>query len=64
MGLQSEMFCMTNNRTLDQHRERILGALDHPNSGVINFDGRDLARLPEADLTEVRADSIGFVSTL
>jgi len=40
---------------------QLLGALDHPSSGVINFDGRDLARLPEADLTEVRASSIGFV---
>jgi putative ABC transport system ATP-binding protein len=40
---------------------QLLGALDHPSSGVINFDGRDLARLPETDLTEVRASSIGFV---
>jgi putative ABC transport system ATP-binding protein len=40
---------------------QLLGALDHPNSGVINFDGRDLARLPETDLTEVRAAWIGFV---
>jgi putative ABC transport system ATP-binding protein len=40
---------------------QLLGALDHPSSGIINFDGRDLARLPEADLTEVRASSIGFV---
>jgi putative ABC transport system ATP-binding protein len=40
---------------------QLLGALDHPSSGVINLDGRDLARLPEADLTEVRAASIGFV---
>src|SRR5260370_18704635 len=40
---------------------QLLGALDHPSSGVINFGGRDLARLPEADLTEVRAASIGFV---
>jgi putative ABC transport system ATP-binding protein len=40
---------------------QLLGALDHPGSGVINFDGRDLARLPEGDLTELRADSIGFV---
>ena len=40
---------------------QLLGALDHPSSGVINFDGRDLAHLPEADLTDVRADSIGFV---
>ena len=40
---------------------QLLGALDHPSSGVINFDSRDLTRLPEADLTAVRADSIGFV---
>ena len=40
---------------------QLLGALDHPSSGVIDFDGRDLARLPEVDLAEVRADSIGFV---
>jgi putative ABC transport system ATP-binding protein len=40
---------------------QLLGALDHPSRGVINFDGQDLARLPEADLTGVRAGSIGFV---
>ena len=40
---------------------QLLGALDHPSSGVITLDGRDLARLPQADLTEVRASSIGFV---
>ena len=40
---------------------QLLGALDHPSSGVINFDGRDLARLTEADLVDVRASSIGFV---
>jgi putative ABC transport system ATP-binding protein len=40
---------------------QLLGALDHPSGGVIDFDGRDLARLPEVDLAEVRADSIGFV---
>jgi putative ABC transport system ATP-binding protein len=40
---------------------QLLGALDHPSSGVINFGGRDLARLTEADLVEVRASSIGFV---
>ena len=40
---------------------QLLGALDHPSSGVVNFDGRDLARLPEADLTDVRANFIGFV---
>jgi putative ABC transport system ATP-binding protein len=40
---------------------QLLGALDHPSSGVIDFDGRDLGRLPESDLTDVRAASIGFV---
>jgi putative ABC transport system ATP-binding protein len=40
---------------------QLLGALDHPSSGTIDFDGRDLAQLPEARLTEVRAASIGFV---
>jgi putative ABC transport system ATP-binding protein len=40
---------------------QLLGALDHPSSGVISFDGRDLAQLPEADLTDVRADAIGFI---
>jgi putative ABC transport system ATP-binding protein len=40
---------------------QLLGALDHPTRGVIDFDGRDLARLPDADLTDVRAGSIGFV---
>jgi putative ABC transport system ATP-binding protein len=40
---------------------QLLGALDHPSSGVIDFDGQDLALLPEADLTRVRAESIGFV---
>jgi putative ABC transport system ATP-binding protein len=40
---------------------QLLGALDHPSSGVIDFDGRDLARLPDTELTDVRAGSIGFV---
>jgi putative ABC transport system ATP-binding protein len=40
---------------------QLLGALDHPSSGVVDFDGRDLAQLPDADLTDVRAASIGFV---
>lgn len=40
---------------------QLLGALDHPSSGVINFEGRDLAHLPETDLTDLRAASIGFV---
>ncbi|MCQ4199244.1 ABC transporter ATP-binding protein [Streptomyces sp. NPDC058783] len=40
---------------------QMLGALDRPSSGRIVFDGTDLATLPEARLTRVRSESIGFV---
>ncbi|MFL9659631.1 ABC transporter ATP-binding protein [Streptomyces sp. PB17] len=40
---------------------QILGALDRPSSGRIVLDGTDLATLPEARLTRVRSESIGFV---
>jgi putative ABC transport system ATP-binding protein len=40
---------------------QILGGLDRPSSGVVEFDGRDLAQLREAEVTKVRAQSIGFV---
>ena len=39
----------------------ILGALDRPTSGTVEFAGQDLAALPETRLTEVRANSIGFI---
>jgi putative ABC transport system ATP-binding protein len=39
----------------------ILGGLDRPSSGSVGFDGQDLARLPEAQLTRKRANSIGFI---
>jgi putative ABC transport system ATP-binding protein len=39
----------------------MLGALDRPTSGLIEFDGHDLAQLRETQLTKVRAQSIGFV---
>jgi putative ABC transport system ATP-binding protein len=39
----------------------ILGALDQPTSGTVEFAGQDLAALPETRLTEVRANSIGFI---
>jgi putative ABC transport system ATP-binding protein len=39
----------------------MLGGLDRPSAGVIEFDGRDLAQLREAEVTKVRAASIGFV---
>ncbi|MFE9887647.1 ABC transporter ATP-binding protein [Streptomyces scopuliridis] len=40
---------------------QMLGGLDRPTEGSIEFDGVDLAQLPEARLTKVRAESIGFV---
>jgi putative ABC transport system ATP-binding protein len=38
-----------------------LGGLDRPSSGVVEFDGRDLSSQPEAQLTRIRAASIGFI---
>ncbi|HEY2280455.1 MAG TPA: ABC transporter ATP-binding protein [Streptosporangiaceae bacterium] len=40
---------------------QILGGLDRPTAGVVDFDGQDLAQMREVHLTEVRASSIGFV---
>ncbi|HEY2130149.1 MAG TPA: ABC transporter ATP-binding protein [Streptosporangiaceae bacterium] len=40
---------------------QILGGLDRPTSGVVDFDGHDLAAMREAQLTRVRAESIGFI---
>ena len=40
---------------------QMLGGLDRPSAGVIDFDGRDLAQLRETEVTSVRAKFIGFV---
>jgi len=40
---------------------QLLGGLDHPSSGTIQLDGRDLTRLREGQMTRLRATSIGFV---
>ncbi|MGW0550806.1 ABC transporter ATP-binding protein [Streptomyces altiplanensis] len=40
---------------------QMLGGLDRPTAGSVELDGVDLAALPEARLTRVRAESIGFV---
>ena len=40
---------------------QILGGLDRPSGGIVDFDGRDLAQLREAEVTRVRAASVGFV---
>jgi ABC-type lipoprotein export system ATPase subunit len=39
----------------------IMGTLDRPSSGRVLLEGRDLAGLPEQDLSAVRNRSIGFV---
>src|SRR5207245_1205173 len=40
---------------------QILGGLDRPTAGVVEFDGQDLAAMRESQLTRVRAASIGFI---
>ena len=40
---------------------QLLGALDRPTSGTIEFDGRDLASLGDGELTRLRRDTLGFV---
>jgi putative ABC transport system ATP-binding protein len=40
---------------------QLLGALDRPSAGEILFEGRDLAKLGETELTRLRFTAIGFV---
>ena len=40
---------------------QLLGALDHPTSGSLQFDGRDLSGLNDRELTRVRSRDVGFV---
>ncbi len=40
---------------------QLLGGLDRATSGVVSFDGRDLGRLGEAELADLRARAFGFV---
>jgi ABC-type lipoprotein export system ATPase subunit len=42
----------------------MIGALDHPTSGRIIFDGRNLADLPDDELARIRNHEIGFVFQL
>jgi putative ABC transport system ATP-binding protein len=39
----------------------LLGGLDRPTSGSVQFDGKDLGRLGENQVTRLRARSIGFI---
>jgi putative ABC transport system ATP-binding protein len=40
---------------------QLLGALDRPTDGVLRFDGHDLRRMRERELTALRSRDIGFV---
>ena len=40
---------------------QLLGALDRPTSGEIHFEGRDLGRMRDGELTELRLRTIGFI---
>jgi putative ABC transport system ATP-binding protein len=40
---------------------QILGGLDRPTSGIVEFDGQDLTQLRETQVTRLRAVSIGFI---
>ena len=40
---------------------QLLGALDHPSSGKVEFEGRDLNVASEGELADVRREAIGFI---
>jgi putative ABC transport system ATP-binding protein len=40
---------------------QILGGLDRATSGSVFFDGRDLTKLRETEMTKMRATSVGFI---
>jgi putative ABC transport system ATP-binding protein len=40
---------------------QMLGGLDRPTSGRVEFDGQDLSAMRESEVTRVRATSIGFI---
>ena len=40
---------------------QVLGGLDRPTSGIVGFDGQDLAAMRETQVTKVRAVSMGFI---
>jgi putative ABC transport system ATP-binding protein len=40
---------------------QILGGLDRATAGSVMFDGRDLTKLRETEMTKMRATSVGFI---
>ena len=39
----------------------MVGALDVPTKGTISLDGKDISKMPESDLAQIRGRKIGFV---
>jgi putative ABC transport system ATP-binding protein len=40
---------------------QLLGALDRPTGGAVHFEGRDLSRLVDRDLADLRRKTLGFI---
>jgi putative ABC transport system ATP-binding protein len=40
---------------------QLLGGMDRPTSGTVSYEGRDMGRLSERELTRLRARAFGFV---
>jgi putative ABC transport system ATP-binding protein len=40
---------------------QLLGAMDQPTAGSLSYGGRDLVKMRERDLSELRSHSFGFV---
>jgi putative ABC transport system ATP-binding protein len=40
---------------------QLLGALDRPSSGTLQFEGRDLSRLSDTELADLRQKTLGFI---
>ena len=40
---------------------QMLGAMDRPSGGKLEFEGRDLVKMGEGDLSELRSHSFGFI---
>lgn len=39
----------------------MIGGLDNPTKGDLFIDGKDISRMPEGELTRMRAEKIGFI---
>lgn len=39
----------------------VISGLERPDSGSVEYDGRDITRLPDSELTAFRRDTVGFI---